>query len=85
MLKENISGFTDGAAVDEKDIAAVIGYVDGAVVFEDDLGNVFFLSLDEPQALEVGTVEKKDNLVSIDQADAPLREKILAAVKGGRV
>lgn len=85
MLKENISGFADGTAADEKDIAAVIGYVDGAVIFEDDHENVFFLPLEEPQALEVGTVEKKDNLVPIDQADAPLREKILAAVKKGRV
>lgn len=85
MLKEEISGFADGAAVGEKDIAAVIGYTDGAVIFGDDIGNVFFLPLDEPQALEVGTVEKKDNLVSIDQADAPLKKKILAAVKEGRV
>lgn len=85
MLKENISGFADGTAVDEKDIAAVIGYVDGTVIFEDDHENVFFLPLEEPQSLEVGTIEKKDNLTPLDQADAPLREKILAAVKKGRV
>jgi hypothetical protein len=84
MLKEEISGFADGAAVDEKDIAAVIGYVDGAAVFEDDHEDLFFLPLVEPQTLEIGTVEKKDNLIPVDQADVLLREKILAAVKKGR-
>ena len=84
MLKEEISGFADGAAVDEKDIAAVIGYVDGAVIFEDDHEDLFFLPLVEPQTLEIGTVEKKANLIPVDQADALLREKILAAVKKGR-
>ena len=84
MLKEEISGFADGAAVDEKDIAAVIGYADGAVIFEDDYENLFFLPLEEPQTLEVGTIEKKANLTPVDQADALLREKILAAGKKGR-
>ena len=84
MLKEDINGFEDGQAVDERDIAAVIGYTDGAAIFEDDQGSLFFLLLEEPQMLEIGTVEMKDSLVSIDQADSPLREKILT-VKEGRM
>ena len=85
MLKEDINGFEDGQAVDERDIAAVIGYTDGAAIFEDDQRDVFYLPMEEPQMLEIGTVERKDSLVSIDQADSPLREKILKAVKEGRM
>lgn len=85
MLKEEIRKFADGVAVDEKDIATVIGYTDDAVIFEDDAGQMFFLLLDEPQTLEIGTVERKDNLVPIEQADPPLSEKILTAVEEGRI
>lgn len=85
MLKEDINGFEDGQAVDEGDIAAVIGYTDGAAIFEDDKRDVFYLPMEEPQMLEIGTVERKDSLVSIDRADPPLRDRILTAVREGRM
>ena len=84
MLKENLDRFADNLATDEKDIATVIGYTDGAAIFEDDTGCVYYLLLEDPHMLEIGTVEKTAHLIPIEKADVPLRTKILIAIEEGR-
>ena len=79
MLKENLSVFADGKEIEEKDIATVVATVDDTVIFKDDAGGIFFLTAD-PEAFEVGTVAVKSSLVTIEEAEPPLKERILVAL-----
>lgn len=84
MFSENISNFVDGKAVDEKDIATIVGSVDDTVIYTDDQENLFFLSSADPSAFETGTVALKADLTPLEDADKQLKKKILEAMKEGR-
>lgn len=79
MLKENLSVFADGKETDEKDVATVVASIDDTVVFMDDAGDVFFLTADS-EAFEIGTVEVKSSLIPIEEAQQPLKGRILAVL-----
>ena len=83
MFNEDIGNFADGQAVEEKDIATVIGTVNNAAIFTDDQENLFFLNTADPSAFETGTVERKSVLMPLANADEQLKKKVLVAVKEG--
>lgn len=84
MFEENIGIYADGKPVDEKDIATVIGNVDDIVIFTDDQKNLFFLNVPDASAFEVGTIDRKDALTPLSDADEQLKEKILTVAQKGR-
>lgn len=81
MIKENMEQYKDGQAVDEKEVATAIAYTDNAVVFADDAGDIFFLSADDPQAFELGTVCAVAELQPVSSASDTLQAEIDEAIK----
>lgn len=83
MIREDLNNFEDGQAINEDDIATVVGYCDSTVIYEDDSGSIFFLIAELPELFEIGTIAKIDTLAPITEAGDELTKHILAVMKGG--
>ena len=77
MIKEEFENYVDGQAVDEKELATVVGYCENTVIFQNDDGAIFFLTAELPEAFEIGTVEPIEGLLPILEADEDLQRLII--------
>ena len=83
MIKENLKNFEDGQAINEDDIATIVGYCDSTVIYEDDSGSIFFLIAELPELFEIGTIAKIETLTPLAEAGDERKQNILAIIKGG--
>jgi hypothetical protein len=81
MNKEDLNLYEDGNPVDESEVATAVAKLSDAVLFQDDGGSLYFLKAD-PDAFELGTIARIDELAPAAEADGPLREEIGAAARG---
>ncbi|HEX3018078.1 MAG TPA: hypothetical protein VHP31_09550 [Caproicibacter sp.] len=84
MIEENLSNYKDGQAANEPDLATVIGALDDAVIFQDDSNAILFLTVDDPAAFEIGTVELKEDLTPLENAGEPLKKEIESFLERGK-
>lgn len=84
MIKEDLTILEDGQAINENEIATVVGYCEGTVIFEDDSGSIFFLTAELPEIFEIGTISKTVVLTPFSEAGNKLQQSILAVTKGGK-
>lgn len=80
MVKEDFSKYADGKVADNA--ATAVFHTDTEVIFQDDDGQLFFLSVDDPAAFEIGTAADVNELLPIQEADEQLKRKISEALRG---
>ncbi len=80
MVKEDLEKYVDGAVVDN--VATAVFHTDAEVIFQDDNGRLFFFSVDDPTAFELGTVATVEVLIPLDQANEQIKRKISEALRG---
>lgn len=80
MVKEDLEKYVDGAVVDN--VATAVFHTDAEVIFQDDDSRLFFLSVDDPTAFEIGTVATVEELIPLDQANEQIKRKISEALRG---
>lgn len=80
MVKENFENYVDGKVADI--VATAVFHTDTEVIYQDDDGKLFFLTVDDPTAFEIGTVAIVEELTPLDQADEQIKQKISEALRG---
>ncbi len=83
MIREDLKNFEDGQAINDNEVATVVGYCEGTVIYEDDSGSIFFLIAELPELFEIGTIAKIETLAPLTEAGDELTKHILAVMKGG--
>lgn len=81
MEKMDLDIYEDGHTVKESEIATAVAKLDNAVIFQNDAKQFFFLVTD-PESIDIGTIAQEKDLMPIEVAEEPLRERIEAAVRG---
>ena len=80
MKKEDLNMYKDEKPLNETEVATAVAKLKDAVLFQDDGGSLYFLKAD-PDAFELGTIARINDLVPAAEADGPLRKEIGAAAR----